>query len=122
MVANGTGTWNVTPNVTVPPKTSYLLPASNGTIVFTDAVNTFFGCDCKSSNNTSGTNIVVLPAANRVLTNLLYESDTAAVNISIPFTAYVILGADTVIKKQLVFPDPIYQYGIVPLDGCLTKL
>ena len=122
MVANGTGKWYVTPNVTVGAKPSYLLPTSNGKIVFTDTVNTFYGCDCQS-NNISGTNIGVLPADNNVLSNLLYDSDTTGVNIPpIHFTAYVILGADMVIKQQLVYPDPIYVHAIVSLDGCLTKL
>ena len=121
MVANGTGIWHVTPNVTTFPRPSYLLPTSNGTIVFTDAVNTFYGCDCQS-NNISGTNIEALPSANGVLSNVLYDSDTTGVNIAIPFTAYVILGADTVIKQQLIFPDPLYGHALVSLQGCLTKL
>ena len=121
MVANGTGKWYVTPNVTTGPKPSYLLPTSNGKIVFTDTVNTFYGCDCQS-NNMSGTNIGILPADNNVLVNFLYDSDTTGVNSPIHFTAYVILGADTVIKQQLVYPDPIYEHAIVYIDGCLTKL
>ncbi len=127
MVANATGTWHVTPNVVLNTvdRPSYLLPTSNGKIVFTAQVSNFYGCDCQS-NNIGGTNIEALIVDNNELSNVFYDSDTTGVNVPpIPFTAYVILGTDTIIKKQLIFPDPnpIYQgHSLIFLSGCLTKL